>query len=107
MKKDRMVLVLLVMWSLLSISSLSSLAFAGEIPDDQDLSGKSPHQDTIIQVNGATDDGTDGDPGDAGDGYGIAEQIGSSDNVGACGCMGKSILDEYLLILMSLVQLVI
>ncbi len=105
MKKNLAVLVLLVAWSLLSIPSLSSVACAGGIPEYLDSnSGSSPH-DLIVHVTGATDDGTGGDPGDAGDGYGVSDQPDLGGFMGGSDGMDDSILDEFLLILMSLIQL--
>lgn len=101
MKKNLLVLVLLVTWSLLSISSLSSAAFAGA---DLDLPGGSSPEGPVVEVNGAGDDDSGGDPGDAGDGYGIIDQ-GLGGDQGGCNGADDSTLDEFMLILMSLVQL--
>jgi len=98
MKKNLTVLVLLVAWTVLSISTLPTFAFAGEIPDVQDP----PPNEIIAPLDGGGDDDNGGDPGDAGDGYGISEQpegLGGNDGV------GDSILDEVMLILMSLIKL--
>ncbi len=101
MKKNLLVLVLLVTWSLLSISLLSSAAYAGA---DLDLPEVSVPQGPIVEVNGAGDDDSGGDPGDAGDGYGITDQ-GLDGNQGGCNGVDDKILDEFMLILMSLIQL--
>ncbi len=98
MKKNLLVLVLLVTWSFLSISPLASDAFAG--------SNDGPSQDdNIVEVSGSNDDDTGGDPGDAGDGYGISDQGDSADGLGGFDGMDDSVLDEYLLIMLSLIQL--
>ena len=98
MKKNLVVLVLLVTWSLLSISPLTSSAYAGS------TDGPS-RDDNIVEVNGSSDDDTGGDPGDAGDGYGIADPDDLTGGLGGCDGMDESILDEYLLIMLSLIQL--
>ena len=101
MMKNLLVLVLLVTWSLLSISLLSSAAGAGV---DLDLPEWSSPNGPIVEVNGAGDDDSGGDPGDAGDGYGISDQ-GLDGNQGGCDGADDSILDEFILIMMSLIQL--
>jgi hypothetical protein len=105
MKKNLTVLVLLVTWVLLSSLSLSSSALAGDGPEiNGPLQGPDP-EEVIVPVNGAVDDDDDeGDPGDAGDGYGATLGDGS-DALGGYDIADKSILDELMLILMSLVQL--
>jgi hypothetical protein len=105
MKRNLTVLVLLVTWSLLSVSSLNSVAYAGDLPETQGFDLGSAQDDPIVEVNGGNDDGTGGDPGDAGDGYGIADQSDLLGNLGGSSGLDDSILDEYLLILMSLMQL--
>jgi len=105
MKRTQTVLVLLVMWSLLSIASLSSAATTGEIPKDQDSSDVSTQHDLIIHVTGAVDDDQDGDPGDAGDGYGISDQTDGLGSLSGNGDLDKSILGEFMLILMAMIQL--
>ena len=105
MKRNLLVLVLLVTWSLLSISLLTPVAFAGELPASQVADQGPDRDDLIIEVNGGTDDGSGGDPGDAGDGYGITDQSTVQGNLGESSGLDNSILDEYLLILMSLIQL--
>jgi hypothetical protein len=100
MKRNLVVLVLLVTWSLLSISPLGSAAYAGS------TDGLSS-DDNIVEVNGSSDDDTGGDPGDAGDGYGIADQGDMGDGLGGCNGIDDSIIDEYLLIMLSLIQLVL
>jgi hypothetical protein len=101
MKKNLLVLVLLVTWSLLSISSLSSAAYAGA---DLNLPEGASSEGLIVEVTGAGDDDSGGDPGDAGDGYGIIDQ-GLDGNHGGCNGEDDKILDELMLILMSLIQL--
>ncbi len=100
MKKNLVVLVLLVTWSLLSISPLSSAAYAGSTDN-------SSRDDTIVEVNGSNDDDTGGDPGDAGDGYGISDQDDLLGGLGGFDGMDDSTIDEYLLIILSLIQLVL
>ena len=103
MKKNLVVLVLLVTWSLLSISLHSSTAFAGA---DLNLSEGSSPAGPIVEVNGGGDDDSGGDPGDAGDGYGVTDQgDGLGGNQDGCDGGDDSILDEFMLILMSLIQL--
>jgi hypothetical protein len=105
MKRNLTVLVLLVTWSLMSIPMLSFAANDNGVPDVPESSGGSSSQDLIVRVTGAADDDNGGDPGDAGDGYGftdpdlIGEITGESDGV------DTSIIDEYLLFIMSLIQL--
>jgi len=101
MKKNLVVLVLLVTWSLLSITSLSSTALAGADLGPPD--GPSPNE-PIVEVNGSGDDDVGGDPGDAGDGYG-ATQGDLGGNPGGFAGMDDWIFDEYLLIMLSLIQL--
>jgi len=48
MKKNLTVLVLLVAWTVLSISTLPTLAFAGEIPDVEGLGGNDGVGDSIL-----------------------------------------------------------
>ncbi len=98
MKKNLVVLVLLVTWSLLSISPLSSDAYAGSTDDPS-------RDDNIVEVNGSSDDDTGGDPGDAGDGYGISDQDDPMGGLGGLEGMDDSAIDEYLLIMLSLIQL--
>ena len=105
MKRNHMVLVLLVMWSLLSIATLSSAATIGEIPDNQGSSGVVSEHDVVIHVNGAADDDQGGDPGDAGDGYGVSDQSDGVGSLNGSDGISKSILDEFMVILMSLIQL--
>ena len=105
MKRNHTVLVLLVMWSLLSIASLSSAATTGEIPDNQGSSGVLSQHDVVIHVNGAVDDDQGGDPGDAGDGYGISDNPDDVGSLNGNGGFDNPILGEFMLILMSLVQL--
>ena len=100
MKKNHTVLVLLVVWTVLSISTLSSLACAGEIPDVQGP----PQNEIIVPVNGADDDDSGGDPGDAGDGYGV-DQPDSGGGLGGNDGVDDSVLDEIMLILTSLIRL--
>ena len=100
MKRNLTVLVLLVAGILMSTTMLSSLAFAGEIPEDQD----SPPNEIIVPGNGADDDGNGGDPGDAGDGYGN-DILDNGGGMGGNDGVDDSILDEVMLILMSLIKL--
>ncbi len=107
MKRNLTVLVLLVMWSLLSLASLSSAATAGVIPENQGSSDVFSQHDVIIHVNGAVDDDQGGDPGDAGDGYGISDHPDDVGSLNGSGGLDNSILGEFMLILMSLVQLAV
>ena len=107
MRKNLTVLVLLVTWSLLSTPMLTSTACAGQIPDNLESSPGSSHDDPIVYVNGATDDGTGGDPGDAGDGYGIWDLPDSGGGLSDSSELDSMAIDELLLILQSLlIQLV-
>jgi hypothetical protein len=105
MKRNLAVLVLLVTWSLLSISSLSTAAYAGELFEGQNPAHGSAKDQLVAETNGASGDDPEGDPGDAGDGYGIADQPELRGFMGVGPEVDKSILDEFLLILMSLTQL--
>lgn len=105
MKRNLTVLVLLVMWSFLSIASLSSAATTGEIPEKQGSSEVGPQNDVVIHVNGAVDDGDEGDPGDMGDGYGISDQPDSGGNLGGFHGADNSMMEELMLLLTSLIQL--
>jgi hypothetical protein len=109
MKRNLTVLVLLVMWLLLTLATVSSAATTGQIPEMQGSSGGSSQQDDgVVPVNGAVDDGDpEGDPGDAGDGYGIVPQPERTGFQGAGNGSSIEILDEFILILMSLVSLVL
>ena len=106
MKKNLTVLVLLVTWVLLSSLSLSPTAFAGDVPEVNGPNQGQDPEEIIVPVNGAADDDDEGDPGDAGDGYGATLGDGFGD-LGGYNIVDKSILDELMLILMSLVQLAI
>jgi hypothetical protein len=106
MKKNLTVLVLLVTWVLLSSISLSSTALAGDIPEINGPDQGQDPEEVICPVNGAADDDEEGDPGDAGDGYGATIGDGSGD-LGGFDNADKSILDELMLILTSLIQLAI
>ena len=106
MKKNRLVLVLLVTWALLSTTSLASIAQAGDDPDLNVPGQGSDPQEIIVPADGAPDDDGEGDPGDAGDGYGATIGDGSGD-LGGYDFEDKSILDELMLILTSLIQLAI
>ena len=105
MKKNLTVLVLLVTLSLLSIPSLSFAVGPGEIPDNPGSPDSSSSPGIVVNVNGATDDDSGGDPGDAGDGYGISDDLVDPGDQGELNGIDNSILDEFMLILMSLIQL--
>jgi len=105
MKKNLTVLVLLVTLSLLSIPSLLFAAGPGEFPDNPGSADGSSSPGLVVHVNGATDDDSGGDPGDAGDGYGISDDVLDPGNHGELNGIDDSILDEFMLILMSLIQL--
>ena len=107
MKKNLMVLVLLVMWSLLSIASLSSASTTGDISEIKGSSGAASQHDIVIHVTGAADDDQGGDPGDAGDGYGVSDQPDDGGFLNGNEGFISSDLDEFMLILMSLIQLAI
>ena len=105
MKRNLTVLVLLVTCSLLSISLFTSVVCAGELPVKSGY--RPPQNDLVVEVTGVGDDGTSGDPGDAGDGYGIIDKSDLIGKLDGSSTMKDPILDEYLLILMSLIQLVL
>ena len=106
MKRNLTVLVLLVTWSLLALPSLSSVAYASEFLNDGQ-SGSGPIQnDIVFEGDGASDDDGEGDPGDAGDGYGISDDPDEFDPPGGIGNGNSLIIDELRLILKSLIQLV-
>jgi hypothetical protein len=72
--------------------------------DGESVSG--PNQDNfVVETDGASDDDSQGDPGDSGDGYGITDNPGQADPPGGVGNGNSMIIDEFMLILMSLVQL--
>ncbi len=105
MKKNLTVLVLLVAWSLMSTVSFPSAVLADEISQDHDADGGHP-SDLIIDPCGGNDDGGDGDPGDAGDGFGaqglprlVGDGLGDNDGV------DLGIPEELWLLIASLIQL--
>jgi hypothetical protein len=104
MKRNLTVLVLLVTWSLLSIPTL---ALAGN--ETEMAGGPDPNndcsQDLIVHVTGAADDDSGGDPGDAGDGYGFNDPDLIGGITGECDGVDPSLIEEYLIFLMSLAQL--
>ena len=106
MKRNLLVLVLLVTWSLLSIPSLSFAGTESDIAENTGTSEGASSPDTALQVNGVTDDDTGGDPGDAGDGYGVVDDgpIDPGYHGGYDG-MDESIWDEFMTILQALIQL--
>lgn len=103
MKRIITVLVLLVTISLAAGSLDGSTALAGGFQDpggpDQDRG------DLIVDQDGSPDDGSEGDPGDAGDGYG-ATGNGPKFGLGDDGVQGSdsSIIEEWLLFLIIVVQ---
>ena len=104
MKKNLTVLVLLVAWSLMSIPSLALAGNDYGLPGDPDPNGDAS-SDLIIHVTGAADDDSGGDPGDAGDGYGFTDPDLLGDITGECDGVDVSVVDEYLLFILSLIQL--
>lgn len=95
MKRAILMLVFLGMWSVALPSLHASVATAGDqevVSDDASAGG-----DDVVTTFGATDDGSDGDPGAAGDGYGFAE-----DKTGLEGCEDGTLWDEFLLFLAQL-----
>jgi len=107
MKRNLTVLVLLVTWSLCFAPSLVSTAPAAVVPQNLDPSQNFTSSDAVVSVTGATDDDTGGDPGDAGDGYGIVDKPEKAGSLGGSGGVDATVLDECLLVLMSLIQLVL
>jgi len=101
MKRVMLILVLLVMWGV----GVPSLHAATVRPGDQmkpasgDIHDNGSQQ--VLDTYGATDDGTDGDPGDLGDGYGMTKDVGA---LIALGCNNSDLPWEEILWLL-LVQL--
>jgi|GEM_PF-5369815 len=107
MKRNLVVLVLLVTVSLMSVPLLASAAQADRISNTLSGTGESNSQDLVVNVCGAADDDTGGDPGDAGDGYGISDTRKGLGDLSGAGGADASGLDEMMLILSALIQLVI
>ena len=105
MKKNLTVLVLLVTWSLISIPMQSFAANDSRLSGNPETNGGSSSPDLIIHVTGATGDDKGGDPGDAGDGYGFTDVDIIGGRFGECDGVDASVIDEYLLFIMSLIQL--
>ena len=107
MKRNLTVLALQVTCSLLSVSFLTSVAYADELSVYLGSDHGSSQKDLVFEVTGFEDESAGGDPGDAGDGYGVIEKIEIKGKLDGSSDTGDSILDEYLLILMSLIRLVL
>ena len=105
MKRNLTVLVLLVAWSLLSIPLLSAASEVGDVSDSPSRVDGVKGPDQTLDVNGAADDDSGGDPGDAGDGYGYAPPPRSMVEGELCGQGDRSAFERFLLILKSLIQL--
>ena len=106
MKKNLSVLVLLMMLALWAVPSLISPATAAEVQDRLEDRGEGPSGNLTWDTDGdPADDSRDGDPGDAGDGYGA--NSGPKLSLDGTGCEGAdgSGWDEYLIILLSWIQL--
>jgi len=106
MKKNLLVLVLLMSVAVWSVPSLSSSAAAAEVQDRLEDRGETSDRDLIFDTMGEPDDDSgEGDPGDAGDGYGASKGhrfiIDGSDVEG----LDSSGLSGYWLILLSMIQL--
>lgn len=107
MKKNLTVLVLLVALSLLSLPLLASHAYATDFMNDGESDSGPIQNGVIIEDDGAPDDDSGGDPGDAGDGYGADDDpTNQTGPGGGIGDGNSSLIREIWLILMSLSQLV-
>lgn len=73
MKGIRTTIVLLVLVAGFMLASGPCDALAGEGPE-YTLEDSHQYNDDLITSCGASDDGGSGDPGEAGDGYGVADQ---------------------------------
>ena len=102
MKRNLTVLVLLVAWSLLSLPLLASHASATDFINGGDSDSGPIPECNVIEDDGAPDD--EGDPGDAGSGYGANDDPTSPG--GGIGNGNSNLRDELRLILLSLSQLV-
>lgn len=79
MKRVMLMLVFLFLWSVAAAAVQPSVVWAGDRETVSRDDGKSPGGDDsgleVITTYGATDNGSYGDPGDAGDGYGFAVDV--------------------------------
>lgn len=85
MKRGMLVLILAVAFALATSVSLTTPAGASVVggPRMEDADLDSGQQ--VVDVNSAADNGSDGDPGDAGDGYGATEDRFAWDTQGVNG----------------------
>ncbi|RKZ15317.1 hypothetical protein DRQ50_07640 [bacterium] len=81
MKGIRTILVLLVVVVFVAPTAGTRDAFAGDIPENS-LEDNPQYKSDFYGAAGASDDGSDGDPGEAGDGYGVQD---TSDPFGTAG----------------------
>ncbi len=103
MKRVMLVLVFLVMWSVGVPVLRTGVALAGD--QDTSVDGDSQGSDggRVFDSYGAADDGTDGDPGSAGDGYGFTDDLGGSVLQGLDST--DPLWDQFLLLLMMQIQM--
>ena len=107
MKRNLTVLALLVTCSLLSSPLLTYVAYAEDIPLFLGSDNRTPLKDLVIEVAGFEVDGFTGDPGDAGDGLGAHSNVEAPGNSDGNRDTNAPVLDEYLRILMSLIQMTV
>ena len=73
MKGTRTIIVFLALVAGFMLASGPCDALAGDVPEYA-LEDNYQVKNDFISASGATDDGGSGDPGEAGDGYGVADQ---------------------------------
>jgi len=80
MKRVMLMMVFLVLWSAVATAVQPRVVWAGDreinARDDSKSSDGDESGLDVITTYGATDSGNDGDPGDAGDGYGFSLDMG-------------------------------
>jgi hypothetical protein len=104
MKRIVLVLVLLVTWSLASVPSLTSSALAGDI-QIPDMTKPTTSGYGVVETTGAPDsDRNEGDPDGMGDGYGATGSPRASLDSSDSDMCGWSVLEEYYIFLMLIVQ---
>jgi len=81
MKRVTLMLVFLALWSVAAPAAQPNTTWDGAKDVIANANGGGAGDDAaatdVVTTYGVTDNGSDGDPGDAGDGYGFAEDIGS------------------------------
>jgi len=81
MKRAMLVLGILMVWVVCSPALHPGTALAGDqeaVTSDTNDSTADVGNGGVVLTFGATDDGGNGDPGDAGDGYGFASDTGGT-----------------------------